>query len=226
MDSQIESQSNTSDSNSSIDIQVLIDNLLLIDWEKIKNYQQTDKSVVNLSSHFLTPSQGSLLKKGLTFCPMPGETDVAELKNDLYKFERNLKWKLHWAKRNLDSGSAGAPVNNNGTPLITVPQDTNTFEHRKFKNKSKAEAPVGTPNIETLFHLAHRELDNFVPKRTKFQNLTKEENQAILSRAICRGAPQIRWREDCTMEMANNGWGSRLTTIIMLNMYWGSSTRN
>ncbi len=30
----------------------------------------------------------------------------------------------------------------------------------------------------------------------------------ILSRAICRGAPQIRWREDCTMEMANNGWGS------------------
>ena len=30
----------------------------------------------------------------------------------------------------------------------------------------------------------------------------------ILSRAICRGAPQIRWREDCAMEMANNGWGS------------------
>ncbi len=31
---------------------------------------------------------------------------------------------------------------------------------------------------------------------------------AILSRAICRGAPQIRWREDYAMEMANNGWGS------------------
>ena len=29
-------------------------------------------------------------------------------------------------------------------------------------------------------------------------------NTNILSRAICRGAPLIRWREDCKMEMANN----------------------
>ncbi len=28
------------------------------------------------------------------------------------------------------------------------------------------------------------------------------KNLSILSRAICRGAPQIRWREDCAMEMA------------------------
>ncbi len=36
----------------------------------------------------------------------------------------------------------------------------------------------------------------------------KDVLMGILSRAICRGAPQIRWREDRTMEMANNGWGS------------------
>ena len=35
-----------------------------------------------------------------------------------------------------------------------------------------------------------------------------QSNPYILSRAICRGAPQIRWRKDCTMEMAKNGWGS------------------
>ncbi len=167
-------------SYSSIDIDILIDNLLEIDWEKIKSYQKSpDKSVVNLSTHVLTPSQKSLLSKGLNFCPMPGEPDVAELKNDLYKFERNLRWKLHWAKRNPNSTTSSVPANNTGTPLITIPQDTTPFENRKFKNKSQAEPPTGTPNIETMFHLAHRDLDNYVPKRTKFQNLTKEENQAI-----------------------------------------------
>ena len=179
--SSTDSQSNHSDiSNSSIDIDILIDNLLLVDWEKIKNCDQSyDKSVVNLSSHILTPSQRSLLKKGLTFCPMPGEIDIAELKNDLYKFEKNLKWKLHWAKRNSTSAPASAPINNNGPPLITIPQDSTVFEHRKFKNKSKAQPPISTPNIETMFHLAHRDLDKVVPKKTKFQNLTREENRAI-----------------------------------------------
>ena len=38
--------------------------------------------------------------------------------------------------------------------------------------------------------------------------LCKTVKSSILSRAICRGAPQIQWREDCAMEMANNGWGS------------------
>ena len=68
---------------------------------------------------------------------MPGELDIAELKNDLYKFERNLKWKLHFACQNpssIPSNTAVAGTSNANPNLITIPQDTKIFENRKFKD--------------------------------------------------------------------------------------------
>ena len=42
--------------------------------------------VVNLSDHVLTDDERSLLSKGLTFCPTPGEADMVDLKRDLDRF--------------------------------------------------------------------------------------------------------------------------------------------
>ena len=54
--------------------------------------------VVNPSDMELTQGHISLLRRGLTFCPTPGEPSVADLRHDLDKFHRNLKLKSHFGK--------------------------------------------------------------------------------------------------------------------------------
>ena len=60
--------------------------------------KSNDRSVVNLSKHRLSGPELSVLRKGLTFCPTPGEPDMGELRRDLDKFHRNLKLKSHFEK--------------------------------------------------------------------------------------------------------------------------------
>ena len=49
-------------------------------------YLSDAEVVVNLSYFILEPHHVSLLKKGLTFCPTPGEPDMADLRRDLDHF--------------------------------------------------------------------------------------------------------------------------------------------
>ena len=60
--------------------------------------EQVAPSVVNLSSHILTPAQMSLLEKGLNFCPTPGEPDMLELRKDLDRLHRLLRIKSFFMK--------------------------------------------------------------------------------------------------------------------------------
>ncbi len=48
-------------------------------------------TIVNLSSFQLESHDISLLKRGLTFCPTPGEPDMGELRNDLDRFHRSVR---------------------------------------------------------------------------------------------------------------------------------------
>ena len=57
------------------------------------------RSVVNLSNYELSEAQLSVLQKGLTFCPTPGEPDMAELKRDLDSFHRKVKLRAHFGKK-------------------------------------------------------------------------------------------------------------------------------
>ncbi len=120
----------------------------------------------------------SLLSKGLSFCPMPGEPNLIDLKNDLFKFERNFKRKLHFANQNSYSAQPSS-INHNGASFITIPQSTTPFGSPKFKNKSERPGPIGPANLETLFLKAHDELDKFTLRRTPLQNLSREETRAI-----------------------------------------------
>ncbi len=178
---------NSTESNDSIDLSILFNCLqpnFDVNWDSIKNFHvPIENSVVNLSDLTLSPAQTSLLSKGLSFCPMPGEPNLIDLKNDLFKFERNLKWKLHFANQHLYSGMP-SPINPNGTSFITIPQSTSTFESPKFKNKSERPGPIGPPNLETLFLKAHQDLENLPLRRTPLQNLTPEENREIFALKI------------------------------------------
>lgn len=49
-------------------------------------------SVLNFSSHPLSPTELSFLQKGLKFCPTQGEPDMSSLANDLSHFHNNLRW--------------------------------------------------------------------------------------------------------------------------------------
>ena len=53
--------------------------------------------VVNLSSLNLSQPQLSLLSRGLSFCPTPGEPDLGVLKEDLDRFHMGLRRKAFFA---------------------------------------------------------------------------------------------------------------------------------
>lgn len=55
--------------------------------------------VVNLSSLKLSVAQSSLLSKGLSFCPTPGEPDMGVLKEDLDRFHMGLRRKVFFATK-------------------------------------------------------------------------------------------------------------------------------
>ena len=74
---------------------------------------------------------------------MPGEPNLIDLKNDLFKFERNLKWKLHFTNQNHYPATPPSSIHYNGASFITIPQNTTPFESPKFKNKSNRPGPIG-----------------------------------------------------------------------------------
>ena len=92
--------------------------------------------VVNLSKYTLSPAQYSLLKRGLKFCPNPGEPDLSTYQADLNKFHLRLKRYLHFYKpvRNaINETSASLDINN---IMRNITLDKGPFQHQKFKNPS------------------------------------------------------------------------------------------
>ena len=61
---------------------------------KDKALIQRETGIANLSYLVLTEDQISILSKGLTFCPTPGDPDMGELSSDLDKFHLRLKRRL------------------------------------------------------------------------------------------------------------------------------------
>ena len=50
-------------------------------------------TVVNISDVQLSPTEVTLLSKGVTFCPTPPKLDTFQLQNDLDNFHRRLRLK-------------------------------------------------------------------------------------------------------------------------------------
>ena len=93
----------------------------------------TLSSVVNSSSLTLTPAQCSVLEKGLSFCPIPGPSNLCTCRTDLDRFNRNLKL---WCYFHQEETQTSPDDNSSNIVNITMQEETDTFSHRKFTPKS------------------------------------------------------------------------------------------
>ena len=144
------------------------------------------KNVINLSRRNLSASEISLLSKGLKFVPAANKIDRAKLKIELEEYGRKLR--LMWHFRN----------------------DERSFAADRFRPKSSFNPRNKDVIIETyLSCLEERLLDIEIPSK-RFNNLTKEEREALYSlkddRSIIikgadKGSAVVVWdREDYLKE--------------------------
>ena len=137
-----------------------------------------ENNIVNLSSHILTPDQAALLKKGLNFCPTPGEPDLSIIRQDLEKFHLgSLRKSFFDRNEDLTLNS----TQNDSQSSTDITSDTNTptpFSHPKFKHKS-GWRPPGHPAIHTMISLNEEALRTFPCRAPHNQNLTLGEKQAL-----------------------------------------------
>ena len=129
--------------------------------------------VVNLSSYTLNEDEISVLKRGLKFCPTPGEPNFGDLREDLNKFHMRLRRQLFFSslpeEESDDEGRPRrAPINN---------QDDG-FSHTKFREPSKWKPPPVT-SLELFIRQNEMDLLSHGIPPTKFHNLSKGEKLAI-----------------------------------------------
>ena len=67
-----------------------------------KKQEVLEKRIVNLSSIRLTPSETSILQKGLNFCPTPPSPRIEELDKDIDSFARRIYLKEYHASEDLE----------------------------------------------------------------------------------------------------------------------------
>ncbi len=105
------------------------------------------KSVINFSHLTLNEHHISLLSKGLKFCPTPGHPNTGELREDLEKLHKNMRWAAFFD--NSDSDPIAPLV---GPSHVDAPDTliSDPFKHRKFRLKSSGKGPIGPLNLEAF----------------------------------------------------------------------------
>ena len=129
--------------------------------------------VVNLSSYTLNEDEIRVLKRGLKFCPTPGEPNFGDLRENLNKFNMRLGRQLFFSslpeEESDDEGRPRrAPINN---------QDDG-FGHTKFREPSKWKPPPVT-SLELFIRQNEMDLLSHGIPPNKFHNLSKGEKLAI-----------------------------------------------
>ena len=129
--------------------------------------------VINLSSFQLTPEMISVLSKGLNFCPMPGEPNRHELRQDLDKFHVSLRRKQFFDK----CLGTSTQLDTTDTTLLhnTSSEDLDEpFGITKFSNPSTW-CPLGPPNLETMLTLNEVNLNTILLYAPGSHNLNRSE---------------------------------------------------
>ena len=84
------------------------------------NGKLVSDNVFNLSRRNISDAELNLLSKGLSFVPAPERIDCYQLKNDLERFERNIRSKMFYANEPTTSFS--------NSPAFRIPSPA--FRHR------------------------------------------------------------------------------------------------
>ena len=135
------------------------------------------RCVVNLSSYDLTDQERSVLLRGLKFCPTPGEPNIQELKEDLQSFFRRLKIRAHFY--NEDTESLPEPTQPTLDSFLSPAQTPVNLTKFKLPSTWDPEESTVDPAIETFCRAVQNELRDFVPRRPRDQNLTKDEKDIL-----------------------------------------------
>ena len=138
------------------------------------NLSKEDTLVVDLSSHQLDASEIKVLKRGLKFCPTPGEPNFGDLREDLNKFHMRLRRQLFFSqlKEEEDEEDRRPPPSQNN--------DDQGFSHQKFREPSKWKPPPVT-SLELFIRQNEMDLLTHKVPQIKFHNLPREEQLAIKS---------------------------------------------
>ena len=123
-----------------------------------------DHGIVNLANYALSTTEKSLLSKGLSFCPSPGECNLSNAKIAVDKLHRSLRL-AHFFNEN---------------DALSELSDGEGFSHRNFCRRSTW-TPPGNP-LPTLasFIIANgTALSNLPSLKSDFYNLSLLERTAL-----------------------------------------------
>ena len=123
------------------------------------------KRVINLSKYSLSKSEISLLERGITFAPTPGDADIAEIHSEVNKFIRRILLKLHFHDPDPDLRSAYF----NQIPPGLV----------KFRKPSTWTPRTNDPCVNAFIHNVHKSMSELNPRSRETHNLTKEERSSL-----------------------------------------------
>ena len=142
------------------------------------------QKVINLSKSILNNSEKSLLYKGLKYCPTQKVTDIGVVRKDLDKFHDSLRTKEFF---NRSQNPAPKSITSKLTTTATVPKSAldkispygNATYFLKIRKKSNWRPHHGSANLETFINVNEMDLGKSHFPRTKNQNVTKSEREAL-----------------------------------------------
>ena len=115
------------------------------------------ENVFNLSSRNITEAEIKVFKKGLGFVPTPEKINSWQLKNDLEKFGRNIRLRMH--------------LENEVTP--------NFFESPSLRIPSNWTPYINDVYLEMYLSEIEEELMKINEHGMNYSNLSKEERDAL-----------------------------------------------
>ena len=125
------------------------------------------KRVINLSKYQLSKSEISLLERGITFAPTPGDADIAEIHLEVNKFLRRILLKLHF----YDPDPNMQNSNFNQIPPGLV----------KFRKPSTWTPRINDPCVSAFIHNVQKSMSELSPRSRNTHNLSKEERLSLNS---------------------------------------------
>ena len=144
-----------------------------------------DNLVINISNIVLTPGEISMLSKGLTLCPTPGEPRSGDLRCDLDSLHRKLRLQSYFK----DEEDSFPPAGGNFYSL-------DEFKHHKFRVASTFNPP-NPPALESMNVLNEHDFNN----RDMF-TITGHNNLAVRE---CKALKELQNMSNIMIKSADKG---------------------
>ena len=140
---------------------------------------ETKRDVLNLSDHPLSPSEHSLLSKGLTFCPIPRDVNERRVREDVRAFFRRLRLKEYFSR---PKGSRLSDIAEESSSDDEPEDVQNEYQPRPFVKKSTWEpGPSKCGALEAYIDAVQEGVEKLLNTDTvrPKDNLKKAERKAL-----------------------------------------------